>query len=139
MPINVCRSDRDAFPCAHKERRPPPQTTPAPGYRKGEVLVRFRTGVSENDKDVVAATHRALRKQLRGDSAIEKLQLSSDDDAATTAQLMSLNPAVEFAEPNFIIAKDQINGTTPNDSRFPEQWALSNTGQNGDNMVRTSA
>src|SRR5437660_8673631 len=48
---------------------PAPQTTPAPGHRKGEVLVRFRTGVSENDKDVVAATHKALRKQLCGESA----------------------------------------------------------------------
>ena len=108
------------------------QTTQAPAYPKGEVLVRFRTGVAENDKDIVAGTYRAQRaRQLRGESAIEKLQLSGDDDPTTTAQLMNLNPAVEFAEPNFVIAKDQINTTTPNDSRFPEQWALSNTGQNG--------
>src|SRR5207244_3120275 len=99
--------------------KPAPQATPAPGHRKGEVLVRFRTGVSENDKDVVAATHKALRKQLRGESAIEKLKLSGDDDAAATAQLMSLNPAVEFAEPNFLIAKDQL-ASTPNDPRFAE-------------------
>jgi len=107
------------------------QTTQAPAYPKGEVLVRFRTGVAENDKDIVAGTYRAQRaRQLRGESAIEKLQLSGDDDPATTAQLMNLNPAVEFAEPNFLIAKDQLN-TTPNDQRFAEQWALNNTGQNG--------
>jgi subtilisin family serine protease len=35
---------------------------------------------------------------------------------------------VEFAEPNFLIAKDQAVTTDP---RFGEQWALRNTGQGG--------
>jgi len=39
-----------------------------------------------------------------------------------------MNPQVEFAEPNFLIAKDHV---IPNDSQFNEQWALRNTGQNG--------
>ncbi len=41
---------------------------------------------------------------------------------------MLLNPQVEFAEPNFLISKDDLS---PNDPRFNEQWALRNTGQNG--------
>ncbi len=35
---------------------------------------------------------------------------------------------MEFAEPNFLISKDDLS---PNDTRFNEQWALHNTGQNG--------
>jgi hypothetical protein len=45
-----------------------------------------------------------------------------------------LDPAVELAEPNFIIKHDQVtsgNGVAPNDTQFSEQWSLRNTGQNG--------
>ncbi|HYR74761.1 MAG TPA: S8 family serine peptidase [Pyrinomonadaceae bacterium] len=107
------------------------QNLQTPSYRNGELLVRFRAGTSQSDKEIVATTHGAHRKkQLSGESAVEKLELTGNDDAATVALQLSLNPAVEFAEPNFLIAKDQLS-TTPNDSRFPEQWALGNTGQNG--------
>ncbi len=41
---------------------------------------------------------------------------------------MRRRPEVELAEPNFLVARDQIG---PNDIRFPEQWALRNTGQSG--------
>lgn len=108
------------------------QTNQTPAHRNDEVLVRFRKGVSQNDKDVVAATHSARRKkQLRGESGIEKLELTNGGDAANVALQLSLNPSVEFAEPNFLIAKDQLDSTTPTDPRFSEQWALTNTGQNG--------
>jgi subtilisin family serine protease len=46
----------------------------------------------------------------------------------TLAVQLSLSPNVEFAEPNFLIAKDQAVTTDP---RFGEQWALRNTGQGG--------
>ena len=106
------------------------QNLRTPSYRNGELLVRYRAGTSQNEKEIVATTHRAHRKkQLRGESAVEKLELTGNDDAAAVALQLSLNPSVEFAEPNFLIAKDQL--PTPNDSRFSEQWALSNTGQNG--------
>jgi RHS repeat-associated protein len=105
------------------------QTSQMPAHRS-EVLVRYRDGVSQNQKDIIAATHRAQRKkQLRGESLIEKLGLTGNDDATAVALQLSLNPAVEFAEPNFLIAKDQVS-ITANDSRFDEQWALNNTGQN---------
>jgi len=44
------------------------------------------------------------------------------------AATLSANPLVDIAEPNYLITADQ---SAPNDPRFPEQWALSNTGQNG--------
>jgi len=98
---------------------------------KQEVLVRFKSGVSENDKNVTAANYRVHRnKRLRGDSAIEKLDLLNNDDAATVAAQLGLNPQVEFAEPNFAISKDQTD-ITPSDPRFSEQWAIKNTGQGG--------
>ncbi len=97
--------------------------------RSNELLVRFRAGASQQDKDTVIATQGARRKkQLRGESGVEKLELPGGRDVRTAAQQFMLNPQVEFAEPNFLISKDDLS---PNDPRFNEQWALRNTGQYG--------
>ena len=98
-------------------------------YRDGELLVRFRNGVSEKDKETIAATHGGRRKkQLNGDSGFEKLELGPGRDAKTAGLQLMLNPQVQFAEPNFLIAKEDV---TPNDPKFKQQWALENSGQDG--------
>jgi hypothetical protein len=105
------------------------QQVPAAQYRDTELLVRFRTGVPEQVKEMILAVQGARRKkQLGGESSVEKLQLPAGRDVRTAALELMLNTQVEFAEPNFLIAKD---GLTPSDSRFTEQWALRNTGENG--------
>jgi hypothetical protein len=49
----------------------PPQTANAP-HRQGELLLRFRTGVSKTDKDAILAMHGVLkRKDLRGDQVLK--------------------------------------------------------------------
>ena len=100
-----------------------------PAIRPGELLLRFRAGVSQQDKDTIIAAHGTRRKkQLQGDSGVEKLELSAGRDAATVVLEILQNPQVEFAEPNFLVSKDDLS---PNDARFGEQWSLRNTGQNG--------
>lgn len=98
-------------------------------HRVGELLVRFRMGVSNRDKETIRATHGVRRKKdLHGESGIEKLELSAGGDARLVAMQLLLGGQVEFAEPNFVIEKDEV---IANDARFGEQWALRNTGQNG--------
>jgi len=158
--------------------------------RSGELLIRFRPGVSEQEKaTAIAAQGARSRKQLRGESGIEKLELAAGQEPEAVAQQLRLNPAVEFAEPNFVSKHDQFSprlstaadvlgssrrsqlgsldasnsrnfygavneslnpdparnrmnrtaaaispqnsGLQPSDPHFNEQWALSNTGQNG--------
>jgi subtilisin family serine protease len=101
--------------------------------RDGEVLVRFRATASEHDKNVVAASHGAQRKKLRGQSGAEKLTQAGQSPESLTLTLLQ-DPAVELAEPNFLIKPDQLGSAgdpTPNDAQFGDQWALRNTGQNG--------
>src|SRR5690349_10450655 len=51
-------------------------------YRDGEILVRFRDGVSSKDKETILAAHGVRRKQkLEGDSNVEKLELPAGRDA----------------------------------------------------------
>ncbi|MDQ3668012.1 MAG: S8 family serine peptidase [Acidobacteriota bacterium] len=166
--------------------------TQASGQRSGELLVRFRGGVSEQEKATLAAAHGGRRKgQLRGESGIEKLEVAPGQEVETLVLQLRLNPAVEFAEPNFLIQRNDLSvdagarniarpftapnhspnqggaldsldpiwpgpvgelnskpqspysnslafnsplqsqRSQPDDPRFNEQWALSNSGQNG--------
>ena len=85
--------------------------------------------MSKHEKEtIIAAQGARKKKELAGDSGIEKLELLGGQDVKDAAFQLLQNPQVEFAEPNFLIAKDEV---TPNDARFNEQWALRNTGQNG--------
>src|ERR1044071_9049709 len=103
------------------------ERTTAP-YREGELLVRFRPGVSQLVKDLIISTQGARRKkELKGESDVEKLQLPKGREWNAALELL-MNPQVEFAEPNFIIAKEDF---TPNDPQFQDQWSLRNTGQSG--------
>ncbi|HEY0763635.1 MAG TPA: S8 family serine peptidase [Pyrinomonadaceae bacterium] len=98
-------------------------------FREGEILVRFRSGVSEREKETIMATHGGRnKKQLTGNSGLEKLELAAGRDAKTAVLQLLLNPQVEFAEPNFLIEKEDVS---PNDPQFGRQWGLQNTGQDG--------
>src|SRR5688572_18739932 len=82
----------------------PTQDVAAP-HREGELLVKFRDGVSQKDQDTVLANHGvSRRKQLRGSSRLEKVELPSGRDTKTTAFELLQNSQVEFAEPNFVIS-----------------------------------
>ncbi len=108
--------------------RPSQQQSVAP-YRERELLVRFRAGTSEITKDTIFATQGARRKkQLRGDSGVERLEFSVNRDVRAAALELLSNSQVEFAEPNFLISKQEL---TPNDPQFNAQWGLRNTGQSG--------
>jgi subtilisin family serine protease len=97
--------------------------------REGELLVRFGVDVTERGKEEIASSKGARRKgKLRGASGVERLELQPGQDLAVEAERLRRKSGVEFAEPNFLVAHDQV---TPSDARFSEQWALMNAGQNG--------
>lgn len=98
-----------------------------PRSRQGEVLVRFRSNASEQSKSTVATARGGQRKKLRGESRIEKLNVVGRSPEDLALELMQ-EPSVEFAEPNFLITKDEV---IPSDPKFNEQWALRNAGQSG--------
>jgi subtilisin family serine protease len=56
-----------------------------------------------------------------------QLRLAPGRDVLAAVARYSRHPAVEYAEPNYIVHADVI----PNDPRFNELWGLHNTGQTG--------
>lgn len=106
-----------------------PPAKPKGGRRAGELIVRFREDVTEQDKTNLIEHKGGRRKRkLRGESRLEKIDLPAGQEVDALAAELSANPAVELVEPNYLITRDE---KLPDDERFAEQWALANTGQAG--------
>jgi subtilisin family serine protease len=105
------------------------KTRPDAPKREGELLVRFRNGVSEQVKNTLLASKGARRKgKARGESGLETIELGQGRSVSQAVAELSLDPSVELVEPNFLVTRDQA---APNDPRFSEQWSLNNAGQSG--------
>ncbi|HKR59587.1 MAG TPA: S8 family serine peptidase, partial [Pyrinomonadaceae bacterium] len=108
LPSALAKRETGTRPNGSEFFRAPAQQSAAP-RRNGELLVRFRGGMSEQDKANAAASQGARRsRNLRGESGIEKLELNPAQNPEAAAQQLRLNPAVEFAEPNFLIQHDEL-------------------------------
>lgn len=99
------------------------------GRRDGELLVRFRQGVSEQDKTrLVEGKGMKRAKRLRGRSRLEKVTLKVGQELDALLADLRQNYLVELAEPNYLVSRDEV---VPNDPSFNDQWALRNTGATG--------
>jgi subtilisin family serine protease len=99
-----------------------------PKYRPGEILVRFRPATQPQTMD---AAHAAVRaNSVKSWASLDGLQLVRLPAGASLQSAIASyrrNPAVLYAEPNYIV---HALGTL-NDPSFSQQWNLQNTGQFG--------
>jgi thermitase len=110
------------------------QTVSASPFVPGEILVKFRPGVTANAK---ADTHRVAGGTRRSEivrTGVQLVAVAANDQSAALARYRR-NPNVLYAEPNFIrsIPTPSFHAAgsdvVPGDHNFKEQWALHNTGQ----------
>ncbi|HET7499047.1 MAG TPA: peptidase S8, partial [Candidatus Eisenbacteria bacterium] len=99
---------------------PPPRAIP------NEVLIKFRPGAAASDRAAIRAD---LHAQVLHDFAFIGVQHVKIRGVTVDAALSRYqhNPNVQYIEPNYEIQAL----VTPNDPRFPEMYALRNTGQTG--------
>lgn len=103
---------------------PPAQGVEDGEYIPGEILVKFKPGVSA---EAQAATHRALGAKIKGrihQIGVQVLSVPADQVLEKVAAYQK-NPNVEYAEPNYVV--HAVQG--PNDPDYSKQWALNNTGE----------
>jgi subtilisin family serine protease len=96
-------------------------------YVPDEVLVKFKTGKAA----MAQSFHAQIGSRVAGSLAVSKVSrvmLPKDVTVSEAVRLYSENPAVEFAEPNYIL---HFVNTYPNDPQFSNQWGHENTGQFG--------
>jgi thermitase len=101
-----------------------------------EVLVKFRSGVSqETIENIAARFHDRVEDRIESDPGLESIDDLDNADADAVAAKYSTLPEVEYAEPNFEITLDAkgepLVPIFPSDPQFNDQWALKNSGQRG--------
>lgn len=97
-------------------------------FKSDELLVKFKSVSADSAIDAFAKLGAIV---LHHFSTIDVYHISLLNHLTVTeaVELLKENPAVEYAEPNYIYNIDAP--TTPNDPFFNELWGLHNTGQAG--------
>ncbi|HKX27213.1 MAG TPA: S8 family serine peptidase [Blastocatellia bacterium] len=102
-------------------------------HRPGELIVKFREDVPQWQRELIVQTFGRSEKPVRGRSRMSRLTVKDGRDLSyTIADLKQLGSLIEYAEPNYIVTRTgelHQSSAIPNDPKFAEQWALSNTGQ----------
>ena len=117
---------------------------------QGEVLVKFKERTSkETIASLLASRGLSVKEHLRG-IEVDLLAVPTGEEW-DTAKALEANPAVEYAEPNYLVygheplgeasaaeglASPLADGRTGlsaalNDPYYPDQWNLNNIGQTG--------
>jgi subtilisin family serine protease len=123
-----------------EKKRPTSTTEIALGetrnFGRPEVLVKFRSGVSQEAIELINARfHDRVEDRIESEPGLESIDDLDNADAAAIVAEYSRLPEVEYAEPNFEIEMDSLDGplvpVLPHDPQFNSQWALANSGQRG--------
>ncbi|HSE19463.1 MAG TPA: S8 family peptidase [Pyrinomonadaceae bacterium] len=105
-------------------------------FGRPEVLVKFKSGVSqETIERLTAQRNDRVEDRIENVNGLESIDDLDNADATTVAGEYSQLAEVEYAEPNFEIELDAVEGplvpVLPHDPQFNDQWALANSGQRG--------
>ncbi len=96
-------------------------------YKKGELIVKFKPGVSEEVKDKIHLKYESKKLNKFPSINIDCVKLKESLGVEEAIALYLENPEVEYAEPNFVFSIL----TTPDDLYFINLWGLHNSGQSG--------
>lgn len=99
-------------------------------YVQGEVLVRFRPGITATAQSAMHASVGAtLERSIKGLPGLDLVHVKSGTSVVDAIAKYSAMPGIAYAEPNFL----KETYATPNDPKYSsgELWGLRNTGQDG--------
>jgi len=96
-------------------------------YREGELLVKFKPGVSKEMKDKIHNRHGSKKMREFRSLNIHHLKFKKGMSIEKAIATYRAEPDVEYAEPNYLMRAQAI----PNDAYFNYLWNLYNTGQTG--------
>jgi subtilisin family serine protease len=101
-------------------------------YVQGELIVKFLDSASK--ATVAAAGGQMIKSFAGGEGRVQHVKLNKGETVEAALERYRHNPAVEYAEPNYIYQLAAI----PNDTQFTSLWGLRNTGQNVSGTVGTA-
>ena len=92
-------------------------------FEPGEIIVKLEEDASQQD---LAALNRRNGVRIEEDLPLPDTSVV-DLPVQAAAQRYEASPAVEYAEPNFLL----FSARAPNDTHYPKLYGLNNTGQTG--------
>jgi hypothetical protein len=96
-----------------------------------EVLVKFRSETGPQLRSAIARQYGIQSMRDLNGGSVVRMHSASLSTARLIEQL-SAEPAVLYAEPNYIVNMlDNPTTALPDDPDFPTQWGLQNNGENG--------
>ncbi len=103
------------------------QNGPNAEFVEGVVLVKFKPGAAKNKKkEAVDSVQGNTEKEYTIVPGLQKLSTNLDVEKAV--EILSKNPNVEFAEPDFIVSIVDGSQTIPNDTQFNLLWGMHDVG-----------
>jgi subtilisin family serine protease len=102
-------------------------TAAASDYVPGQLLVKYRAGLEARGRLAVESLGSVRTLHRFTLVPIDHVELPAGESVEDAIARLRRDPAIEYAEPNYRIHIDRV----PNDPRFPELYALRNTGQGG--------
>jgi thermitase len=124
------------------EGQTPSVEVPPEGFVPGEILVKFKSGASETQKNEAHRRKGGQRTEVIPRIDVEEVQVSQGQEESRAADYEN-DPNVEYAELNGVYealetsekrttgsrtGSDPTASMTPSDSKIDKQWAYHNTG-----------
>jgi thermitase len=92
-------------------------------FAAGEILLKFKEGVAETQQHQILDKYSL--KEVQFNSTIQThLVLTKEEDVTSKVSLLNQEPAIEYAQPNYVKKKN----STPNDPYYSSQWYLPHIG-----------
>jgi subtilisin family serine protease len=106
-----------------------------PRYATDHVLVRFSgQDTSTQRAEVAGRAHGHITENFARVPGLAKVQLANGTSVNSAIASLRGQPGVMYAEPDYVVSDA---ATTPNDTDFPQEWGLNNTGQTVDGVAGT--
>lgn len=99
-----------------------PLSRPGLKYLQGEILVKFKSGFTEDMIAELNSNHGTSTLCTSPLAGFTRLRIPSDKTVAEMVETYSADPNVEYAEANYIAYAMMV----PNDELYPLQWHLYN-------------
>lgn len=103
------------------------QGQPEENYKKGELLIKFKSGSLKEIQDKIHIQHGSEKIKKFQKLNIHHIVLKRNMSIEEAIALYQAEPEIEYAEPNYLLTIV----TFPNDDYFSSLWGLYNTGQTG--------
>jgi subtilisin family serine protease len=94
-----------------------------------EVLVGFQPGAAAEQKEKVRGAIGAAKLKEFARINVQRWKLPRGLSVERAIEILSANPNVRFAEPNYKVRANQVS--VPNDDFLGELWGMHNIGQDG--------